>query len=100
MITDFSLSDVLSSFYISDYKKEIMRAFIALPVTRGHPTTICAVNPSVLNPKFFYMSHQSKSPKVRKKMLDNNDPALWYFPQLSGLPSNLQASLLPQPTST
>ena len=100
MINDiwYSLSGVLFSFCISEYKKKIMKAFHSFTSDQNYPNTIFAWNLSVPQPQILLhrVKVLNKNLSFRKRMLGEDDYAHWYFPELRGLPANHHASVPPE----
>ena len=102
MINDdwHSLSRVLFSFCISEYKKKIMKAFHSFTSDQNYPNTIFAWNLSVPQPQILLhavIKVINKNLSFRKRMLGEDDYAHWSFPGLRGLSANHRASCPPQP---
>jgi len=102
MINDdwHSLSRVLFSFCISEYKKKIMKAFHSFTSDQNYPNTIFAWNLSVPQPQILLhavIKVINKNLSFRKRMLGEDDYAHWYFPGLRGLSAYHHASCPPQP---
>ena len=74
-----------------------MRAFTASLLIQDYPNAIFCLEPfSPSSTNSSIWGHQSESLSFRKRMLDEDDCAHWYFPEPSGLLSNHHASFPPQ----